>query len=105
MLKGGSEARHSNELLHSIVQEALGTHGFATRHAVSLLHGREDVAEALALRSYVDLVIPRGGNELVKSVRSPTVTRATIVYSNPRHQSTVTRATIVYSNPRHHSLQ
>ena len=73
MLKGGSEAKYSNQVLHSIVQEALGTHGFATRNAVSLLHGREDVAEVLALNNYVDLVIPRGGNELVKSVSWITV--------------------------------
>lgn len=43
-------------------------HGYATRDAVALLKGRDEVAEILTLNKYIDLVIPRGSNELVKTV-------------------------------------
>ena len=50
-------------------------HGYAARDAVALLKGRDEVAEILMLNKYIDLVIPRGGNELVKSVSATVVAR------------------------------
>eukprot|EP00096_Caligus_rogercresseyi_P001603 TRINITY_DN1268_c0_g1_i11.p1 TRINITY_DN1268_c0_g1~~TRINITY_DN1268_c0_g1_i11.p1 ORF type:complete len:759 (-),score=245.31 TRINITY_DN1268_c0_g1_i11:599-2875(-) len=67
LLKGGKEASHTNSLLMNIVKEALGTYGCAD--AISMVSSREAVSDLLKMSEYIDLVIPRGSNELVSMIK------------------------------------
>lgn len=66
--KGGSEAARCNRLLGRLWAEALESGGLPaeTVSIVSLSH--REVDELLAEKDAVDLVIPRGGKELIASV-------------------------------------
>lgn len=70
LLKGGSEAKHSNRALFSLLNRAASEHLPAGLFA--LLETRSDVAEILALDESIDLIIPRGSTELVKRIQSQT---------------------------------
>ncbi len=64
ILRGGSAALHTNRILAEVVQGAVIEAGLP-REAVSFLPpDRKELAELLKQRRYVDLVIPRGGEEL-----------------------------------------
>ncbi|RWS14590.1 delta-1-pyrroline-5-carboxylate synthase-like protein [Dinothrombium tinctorium] len=67
LLKGGKEANHTNQHLLNLVQEALNKYNVA--NSVSLVSNREEISELLTLDKYIDLVIPRGSNELVKTIK------------------------------------
>ncbi|CAF2710056.1 unnamed protein product [Rotaria sp. Silwood2] len=71
LLKGGSEAKYSNEILTKLMQDALEP--FVPRDTIALINTREQVADLLQLGKYIDLVIPRGSNELVRSVQKQSV--------------------------------
>ena len=69
LLRGSRSARRSNEALTEIIRGALrGT--AIPEDAVILLssESHESVDELMSLRSLVDLIIPRGGAGLIKSV-------------------------------------
>ena len=68
LLKGGKEAAHSNKCLYALVQEALASEVPAHRGTVGLVDGREQVEELVCLSNKIDLIIPRGGNDLVRSI-------------------------------------
>uniref|UniRef100_K1QYB6 Delta-1-pyrroline-5-carboxylate synthetase n=1 Tax=Magallana gigas TaxID=29159 RepID=K1QYB6_MAGGI len=67
LLKGGKEAYHSNQILHSLVQEALEP--FVPRETISLVSTREEIESLLEMNEYIDLIIPRGSNELVSMIQ------------------------------------
>jgi len=68
ILKGGSEALHSNEALVEIWRNCLAQFPAVPVDAVNLLQTRADVLELLALDRDVDLIIPRGSRSLVEFV-------------------------------------
>jgi len=68
ILKGGSEASHSNETLVEIWRACLAKFPGVPMDSVSLLQTRADVLELLSLDHDVDLIIPRGSRALVEFV-------------------------------------
>ena len=69
ILKGGKEAKESNEAIAKIIQETLESEGLP-KELVSLLpdSSREGVAKLIKMDKYVDLIIPRGGEALIRFV-------------------------------------
>ena len=68
ILKGGKEAKHSNEILGKIIQDTLK--GQLPIESVQVLasDSREEVNELLQLDQFIDVVIPRGGEKLIEHV-------------------------------------
>lgn len=69
ILKGGREALHSNQVLCDMARSSLKGH-CVPEDAVTLLisSDREEMKALLKLDRYIDLVIPRGGTELIRFV-------------------------------------
>lgn len=67
LLKGGSEAAHTNRILTDIIVKASVEAGIPSGWA-ALLESRSDVAEMLKLDEYIDLIIPRGSNAFVQYI-------------------------------------
>ena len=69
ILRGGSEAFHSNAVLSGIIQEALRETGAPEAAAqVVPVPDREAVNVLLNQAQYIDLIIPRGGEGLIRFV-------------------------------------
>ena len=71
ILRGGSEALHSNVALAALLHEALAAAGLPGE-AVQFIDitSHEAVSELCRLDEYVDVLIPRGGESLVRAVTS-----------------------------------
>ena len=69
ILKGGSDAIHSNEAIVDCIRESLKACG-VTENAIQLIAdtSRETAAEFMKMNEYVDVLIPRGGKGLIKAV-------------------------------------
>ncbi len=67
LLKGGSEALHTNRILTKIIAEASVEAGLPDGW-VQLLETRSDVNEMLKADQYIDLIIPRGSNAFVQYI-------------------------------------
>ncbi|MDD5100969.1 MAG: glutamate-5-semialdehyde dehydrogenase, partial [Syntrophales bacterium] len=69
ILRGGSEAIHSNLAIARILREALRTLALPeTAIQVVPITDREAVYELLQLEEFIDVIIPRGGEELIHAV-------------------------------------
>jgi glutamate-5-semialdehyde dehydrogenase len=69
LLKGGSNARFSNEAIVNLIRDVLDNHNIDPNICTLLPAEREATAELLKAVEYVDLVIPRGGKSLINFVR------------------------------------
>lgn len=69
ILRGGKEAIHSNQILVTILQNALATTAFPPT-AIQLVTdtSRETARELMRLNRYLDVLIPRGGARLIQTV-------------------------------------
>jgi glutamate-5-semialdehyde dehydrogenase len=69
ILRGGSEAFHSNQAIGQVLRDVLVETGLP-REAIQIFPHteREAIREMLQLEGEIDLVIPRGGEELIRFV-------------------------------------
>ena len=68
ILKGGSEAQHSNLALVQIWTDVLARFPDVPPNTINLLYTRADVEEMLSLEREIDLIIPRGSRDFVHYV-------------------------------------
>ena len=69
ILRGGSEAIHSNQAIANCIRAGLKSTGLP-ENAVQLIETteREAVGELLRMSDYVDVIVPRGGKGLIERV-------------------------------------
>lgn len=67
ILKGGSEAAHTNRILFDTIHHA-GVEAGLPEHFLTLVEDRAGIAELLGCHDYIDLIIPRGSNEFVQYI-------------------------------------
>lgn len=72
ILKGGKESNNTNAAIAKIINEALDEVEGFTKNAINLVFKRDDIKGLLELDEYVDLIIPRGSNKLVKYIQENT---------------------------------
>jgi len=72
ILKGGKESINTNKAIFEAIQEALNKTENFPKNSINQVFSREDVAKMLDMNEYIDLIIPRGGNSLVKFIKDNT---------------------------------
>ena len=72
VLKGGKEAKNTNTAIFEIISNTLSSIPEFPKNAVNLIYTREEVSQMLQFDKYIDLIIPRGGNSLVKYIKNNT---------------------------------
>lgn len=72
ILKGGKEAINTNKAIFEIIEDALNNFTSFPKNTINQVFTRNDVAKMLEMKDYIDLIIPRGGNSLVKFIQENT---------------------------------
>ena len=70
VLKGGSDAIDSNTATVGIIRDILKKHGINENILTLLPAGREETTQLLNAHGFVDLIIPRGSQNLINYVRA-----------------------------------
>lgn len=68
LLRGGKEARRSNRIIGQCLQLAMAEEGVPSDAIQMVEGGHDEIDELLKLERDIDLVIPRGGEALIRSV-------------------------------------
>lgn len=71
ILKGGKESTKTQEVMKRVIQDALATTELPAKY-IQTVSTRDEIASLLDQDRYIDLVIPRGSNSLVKSIQNGT---------------------------------
>jgi len=69
ILKGGKEAKNSNRVLAGLIRKTLAKSDSVPDNAIILVETRDEVTELVKIGSGIDLIIPRGSNELVRHIQ------------------------------------
>ncbi|HIS35801.1 TPA: glutamate-5-semialdehyde dehydrogenase, partial [Candidatus Scatousia excrementigallinarum] len=72
ILKGGKESKNTNRTILEIINSALEKVEGFPGNVLNQVFSRDDVAEMLKCDKYINLIIPRGGNSLVKFIKENT---------------------------------
>lgn len=72
ILKGGKESLHTFQAMEKIINQVLDEQTLVPENSIQLISTRGEVNDLLSQDKYIDLVIPRGSNELVRNIKSNT---------------------------------
>lgn len=72
ILKGGKESINTNKKIMSVINMALNEIRNFPKNVLTQVFSREDVGEMLKCDKYINLIIPRGGNKLVRYIKENT---------------------------------
>lgn len=72
ILKGGKESINTNKTILGIINSVLDNIKEFPKNALSQVFTHDDVAQMLKCDASIDLIIPRGGNKLVKFIKENT---------------------------------
>lgn len=72
ILKGGKESVNTNKKILEIINTALDKTPMFPKNVIQQVFTRDDVAQMLKCDKYINLIIPRGGNKLVKYIKENT---------------------------------
>lgn len=72
ILKGGKESYQTFKAISSVINKTLTEKTQVPECAIQLIQSREEVGDLLAQDKYIDLVIPRGSNALVRNIKENT---------------------------------
>lgn len=69
LLRGGQDAYHTNLFVVSLIQHVLEAHGIDKNVVQQLPADRKYILDILQAEGYIDVIIPRGSNQLIEYVR------------------------------------
>ncbi|MDR6782075.1 glutamate-5-semialdehyde dehydrogenase [Pedobacter africanus] len=69
LLRGGQDAYHTNLFIVSLIQQVLEAHGLDKNIVQQLPADRKYILDILQAEKFIDVIIPRGSNQLIEYVR------------------------------------